>query len=266
MTPEQRDRLCHLAGVHPSVSNKILGDALVEAVDEMAEHVGPEEFRRRIQASMARQQAQQAQQASQTPAPGAQGVGARTPREGGDPRPGPGSDVIAWAVETGRISAERASWWTEAADEERRRTGSADSVEATLHSLAPVYADHELWGEEASDALWIVDKATGHTVLNQRRAREVQSTSATPLLDSMERELFGASREEREAAEDRAAEAQLAAQLEEERAEKARNQARAQLVRDHQQQQARTAAKLDRLEPGMTPAEERKLFGPGQEA
>ena len=105
------------------------------------------------------------------------------------------SDVVAWAVSTGRISPARAEFWAAQVADEKAHNGSTAQTERTLHSLHPVY-----------------DAAQGRPAL---------SASATPLSDDLDRQMFGPTQAERERAEDLAAEAELAEVVERERAEAA---------------------------------------------
>jgi hypothetical protein len=142
-------------------------------------------------------------------------------------------DIVAWGVETGRYSPARAAFWAKAAEDERRRTGSASQTEAAIRSLHPVYEVPQAQTGRAS--VW-TDDGSGHPVLASGTAPGAEDFSETPLLDELDRAVFGPSQDERYRAEDLAAEAALAEAIERER-----NEARG----------------------GLTEAEERALFGDG---
>ncbi len=101
-------------------------------------------------------------------------------------------DAVAWAVATGRLSPARAQFWAAQLVEERARTGSTVQIEATIASLSPVY-----------------DVAAAR--------RPAVAESDTPLLDDLDRAMYGPSIEERERADNLAAERELAESVERER-------------------------------------------------
>ena len=129
-------------------------------------------------------------------------------------------DVVSWGVATGRYFPARAQFWAKAAAEEKRKTGSTTETEATIRSLHPVYEVVEARGDSGSP--WLVNPETGRTVLNTGRfPGSSRDLSDTPLLDDLDRAIFGPSIDERYRAEDLAAEAALAEAIERERQEAA---------------------------------------------
>lgn len=209
-TAEHRETLAQLAGVDPSVPDRVLGDALLEALDEAREHYGEEEWRRRCAAAVARVQGREAVSAP-APAPAAP-VGPVPSDEG----------AVEWAVATGRIGAARAQYWLDRCKAERAASGSIAGAWSVLQSLHPVY-----------------DASSGGL-------RQMEPPlSATARLDAEEAALFGPSPDDLHRVQD---EQILAARDRREAAEAAaeqRERRRSQLLRQHRAYTASVAAALD---------------------
>ena len=124
-------------------------------------------------------------------------------------------DIVNWGVSTGRYSPARAQFWARAAAEERRKTGSSAQTEAAIRSLHPVYEVPE--DRTAPSSPWTRDPESGHMVLAS--GTRPAPGEGTPLLDDLDRAMYGPTIEERHRAEDLAAEAALAEEIERERAE-----------------------------------------------
>ncbi|GGR60954.1 hypothetical protein J2S40_004508 [Nocardioides luteus] len=210
---EHRETLAQLAGVDPSVSDQVLGDALLEALDEAREHYGEEEWGRRCAAAVARATGR----GEPAPAPASAAPALPVPSDEG---------AVEWAVATGRIGAARAQYWLDRCKAERAASGSIAGSWATLQSLHPVY-----------------DASSGGL-------RQMEPTlSATARLDAEEAALFGDyTRDELQelhsvqdehllAARDRQAAAEAAAEQRERR--------RSQLLRQHRNYTAQVAAALE---------------------
>ncbi|WP_446218812.1 hypothetical protein [Micromonospora sp. IBHARD004] len=143
----------------------------------------------------------------------------------------PGEDLAAWGARTGRYPAARAAYWRQALAVERRQiTASANpdtpsQVEATIRSLYPVLSVQQ---DPAPGQVWAKDD-TGRTVLAST-LRPSYAASATPLVDELDRALYGPSQAERYAQQDVTAEAELLRQEEEHQ----RRLAESQLTADEQ--------------------------------
>lgn len=235
MTPEERDQLCQLAGVRPTVDNATLGAALIEAIHEAIDEYGEAEVHARARRGAEAHQRRQAS-AEQTAPPAA-------PAAPTGPMPASDAEAVAWAVQTGRIGLARADFWARELAAERNASGSIARGWATLQSLAPVYADGGMLDSFGGDMI------------------PVGPVSATPMLDAMERSIYGPTSEQIDAELDRQAEAEARAIVDREQAGRVRDVRRSQLIREHRAHTARIAAELEDLDPE---AEElaRQLYPP----
>lgn len=113
-------------------------------------------------------------------------------------------DPVTWARATGRLTARSEAFW--------RSQLASDPVETakTLQTLAPVLAEDTT--RELQSGVWETDQ-DGHAVLRGTYAPSGPPLSDTPLLDELDRKVFGPSQAEREREQDLAAEASLREQI-----------------------------------------------------
>jgi hypothetical protein len=143
-----------------------------------------------------------------------------------DDKPKPGEDIVEWGVRTGRFRAERAGFWRSQMAHEKRVLAASGTkitgptpVERAIESLFPVFAE-----PAQPSGIWVTSPNGNPTPRINASGTPAYATSDTPLLDELDRAMFGPTPEQRRREEDLAVEQSLREALEAERATADSNQ------------------------------------------
>lgn len=150
------------------------------------------------------------------------------------PEQRPGEDAAEWGFRTGRYRREDVADWRKRDREQRNRVLASgrgtdeelNAVESVIASLYPAYAPgmsalaERIADDDEDDQGNLARRVLASAGLDQNGqplAAASGGRSGTPLLDAIERDIYGPTREEVHRQQDLAAERELAAQIDHER-------------------------------------------------